>query len=74
MTSTCSQVLVIVFFRHEAGGRKAGRAHRPVSGDGLRAVHSSRGHGGETGEGGLEPAGCAGGGSEEPEAWDRSSG
>ena len=68
MTSTCSQVLVIVLFRHEAGGSKVGRAHRPVSGNCIRAFHSSRGHGGETGEGGLEPAGCAGGGPEEPAA------
>lgn len=68
MTSTCSQVLVIVLFRHETDVREAGRAHRPVSGDRIRTVHSPRGYRRETGEGGLEETGRAGGGVEKSEA------
>ena len=68
MTSTCSQVLVIVLFRHETDVREAGRAHRPVSGDGLRTFHPPCRNREETGEGGLEETGRAGGGSEKSEA------
>ena len=60
--------MVILLFRLLAGFREAGRAHRPVAGDGLRAVRPSCRDREKTGEGGLEEAGCAGGGAEGPKA------